>query len=74
MTVENRQLVRHYAEKLSNLRSQCMEAMCGLGWPAKMIANKSDALYNCYLGGTVTIEELVEEIAIAERELATYNV
>ncbi len=67
--IENRQLARHLIDKLVVLRFEYMDELIGFPATTAMKTKEADALYNCFVGGQVTIEDLNEEIANVEQQL-----
>lgn len=60
--LDNRQLAKHLINKLVTLRFEYMDAVIGFPATEKMKTREADALYNCFVGGQVTINDLNEEI------------
>ena len=60
--LDNRQLAKHLINKLVKLRFEYMDTVIGFPATESMKTREADALYNCFVGGQVTIDDLNEEI------------
>lgn len=69
--VEQRQLAHYLIDKLVKIRFEYMDQLIGFSATTAMKNKEADALYNCFVGGQVTINDLNEEIATVETQLQT---